>query len=211
MTVVGPASSSTETAAASVPSPEQKNADKNNKASHAPTSEGDSTHSGFLGTTLVLRSSLSSSSQSSSSLPNDNACFSARVNPADQADHHIPNHRTVAITVDSVVGSGSFSYVYLAHQVQLNHSQSLYKMLAADSERTLVHQPLASSSAAQIIKRAVKRLFKEGLDQRQLRLQRHEVLIMNEIGPHDNIVPLIGTVEDDKCLYLVMEYCEMGK
>ncbi|KAI8616569.1 kinase-like domain-containing protein, partial [Chytriomyces sp. MP71] len=84
-------------------------------------------------------------------------------------------------------------------------------MLAADSERTLVHQPLASSTATENARKAVKRLFKEGLDQRQLRLQRHEVLIMNEIGPHSNIVPLIGTVEDEKSLYLVMDYCEMGK
>ncbi|KAJ3192487.1 hypothetical protein HK101_006403 [Irineochytrium annulatum] len=58
-------------------------------------------------------------------------------------------------------------------------------------------------------RRAVKRLFKRGLDARQLMLQRQEAAIMRQLADHTNIVGLIATVEDDDCLYLIMEYCEL--
>ncbi|KAI9349990.1 kinase-like domain-containing protein, partial [Zopfochytrium polystomum] len=56
---------------------------------------------------------------------------------------------------------------------------------------------------------AVKRLFKTGLDARQLVLQRQEAELMKAIEPHQNIIRLLATVEDDECLYLIMEYCEL--
>ncbi|KAI8852654.1 kinase-like domain-containing protein, partial [Chytridium lagenaria] len=58
-------------------------------------------------------------------------------------------------------------------------------------------------------KRAVKRLFKKGLDARQLMLQRQEAAVMKALDGHNNIVRLLATVEDEECLYLIMEYCEL--
>ncbi|KAI9350579.1 kinase-like domain-containing protein, partial [Zopfochytrium polystomum] len=61
------------------------------------------------------------------------------------------------------------------------------------------------------IKRAVKRLFKRGLDARQLLLQRQEAQVMKALNGHANIATLLATVEDDECLYLIMEHCELGR
>ncbi|KAJ3131656.1 hypothetical protein HK100_006145 [Physocladia obscura] len=57
-------------------------------------------------------------------------------------------------------------------------------------------------------RRAVKRLFKAGLDERQLLLQRQEAEVMKAMDPHPNVIQLLATVEDHECLYLIMEYCE---
>ncbi|KAJ3208440.1 hypothetical protein HDU82_002489 [Entophlyctis luteolus] len=106
-----------------------------------------------------------------------------------------------AVRVDSLIGGGSFSYVYLAHNIQVPNTED---DSSAQSETTSTKaEPLPEG------RRAVKRLFKEGLDPKQLELQLREVTIMQDLGPHECIVPLIGTVEDDECLCLVMDYCEM--
>ncbi|KAJ3232014.1 hypothetical protein HDU81_003341 [Chytriomyces hyalinus] len=87
----------------------------------------------------------------------------------------------------SVIGTGSFAHVYLAESVAV-----------------------ASSSASfESEKRAVKRLFKAGLDERQLVLQRQEAEVMKSMDPHPNVIQLLATVEDADCLYLIMEYCEL--
>ncbi|KAI8620330.1 kinase-like domain-containing protein [Chytriomyces sp. MP71] len=84
------------------------------------------------------------------------------------------------VRILSVIGTGSFAHVYLAETV-------------ADEPE----------------KRAVKRLFKAGLDERQLMLQRQEAEVMKAMDPHENIIQLLATVEDANCLYLIMEYCEL--
>ncbi|KAJ1553257.1 hypothetical protein HK405_008466, partial [Cladochytrium tenue] len=89
-----------------------------------------------------------------------------------------------AVILVSLIGSGSFAHVYLAEEVPAGHKRPE--------------------------KRAVKRLFKEGLDKRQLLLQRQEAEVMKAINPHQNIIRLLATVEDEECLYLIMEYCDLG-
>ncbi|KAJ3132465.1 hypothetical protein HK100_005266 [Physocladia obscura] len=96
-----------------------------------------------------------------------------------------------AVRIDSVIGSGSFSYVYLAHEVDLA-------------------LPTSTALTATPVRRAVKRLFKDGLDAKQRDMQRQEAVFMKDLCDHPSVVPLLGTVEDNECLYLIMEYCEMG-
>ncbi|KAI9350863.1 hypothetical protein BDR26DRAFT_1003673 [Obelidium mucronatum] len=91
-----------------------------------------------------------------------------------------------AVRIQSVIGTGSFAHVYLAESVALG------------GEADFVPE-----------KRAVKRLFKAGLDERQLLLQRQEAEVMKAMAPHPNVIQLLATVEDEQCLYLVMEYCEL--
>ncbi|KAJ3204584.1 hypothetical protein HDU67_009410, partial [Dinochytrium kinnereticum] len=67
----------------------------------------------------------------------------------------------------------------------------------------------AEDGAVAAPRRAVKRLFKKGLDARQLMLQRQEAAVMKALDGHNNIVRLLATVEDEECLYLIMEYCEL--
>ncbi|KAJ1568166.1 hypothetical protein HK405_003431, partial [Cladochytrium tenue] len=88
-----------------------------------------------------------------------------------------------AVILASLIGSGSFAHVYLAEEIPAGHKRPE--------------------------KRAVKRLFKEGLDKRQLLLQRQEAEVMKAIDPHQNIIRLLATVEDEECLYLIMEYCDL--
>ncbi|TPX75196.1 hypothetical protein CcCBS67573_g03542 [Chytriomyces confervae] len=92
------------------------------------------------------------------------------------------------VRIVSVIGTGSFAHVYLAESL-----------------------PAASSTLPfESEKRAVKRLFKAGLDERQLVLQRQEAEVMKSMDPHPNVIQLLATVEDADCLYLIMEYCELG-
>ncbi|KAJ3242205.1 hypothetical protein HDU81_006617 [Chytriomyces hyalinus] len=147
----------------------------------APSGEADAAtseiHASFVGSTLLMRT---------------------HTTPAETHHHHHDNWLQLkAARIDSVIGSGSFSFVYLAHSIPIPQS--------VQSISPQEHSFNTTTST----KIAVKRLFKEGLDAKQLVLQRHEVNIMKDIGPHKNIVPLIGTVEDTQCLYLAMEYCEM--
>ncbi|KAJ3231444.1 hypothetical protein HDU81_003751 [Chytriomyces hyalinus] len=91
------------------------------------------------------------------------------------------------VRIVSVIGTGSFAHVYLAESL-----------------------PAASSTLPfESEKRAVKRLFKAGLDERQLVLQRQEAEVMKSMDPHPNVIQLLATVEDADCLYLIMEYCEL--
>ncbi|KAJ3229398.1 hypothetical protein HDU81_005402 [Chytriomyces hyalinus] len=92
-----------------------------------------------------------------------------------------------AVRMVSVIGTGSFAHVYLAESLAVTTSPANF-----ESE-----------------KRAVKRLFKAGLDERQLILQRQEAEVMKSMDPHPNVIQLLATVEDADCLYLIMEYCEL--
>ncbi|KAJ3250623.1 hypothetical protein HDU77_006480 [Chytriomyces hyalinus] len=92
-----------------------------------------------------------------------------------------------AVRMVSVIGTGSFAHVYLAESIAVTTSPANF-----ESE-----------------KRAVKRLFKAGLDERQLILQRQEAEVMKSMDPHPNVIQLLATVEDADCLYLIMEYCEL--
>ncbi|KAJ3402544.1 hypothetical protein HDU80_004967 [Chytriomyces hyalinus] len=94
-----------------------------------------------------------------------------------------------AVRMVSVIGTGSFAHVYLAESIAVTTSPANF-----ESE-----------------KRAVKRLFKAGLDERQLILQRQEAEVMKSMDPHPNVIQLLATVEDADCLYLIMEYCELGE
>ncbi|KAJ3406097.1 hypothetical protein HDU80_000173 [Chytriomyces hyalinus] len=98
----------------------------------------------------------------------------------DPVGHH-------AVRMVSVIGTGSFAHVYLAESVAV----------------------ASSSTSFESEKRAVKRLFKAGLDERQLVLQRQEAEVMKSMDPHPNVIQLLATVEDADCLYLIMEYCEL--
>ncbi|KAJ3309849.1 hypothetical protein HDU76_003508 [Blyttiomyces sp. JEL0837] len=124
-----------------------------------------------------------------------------------------------AVRISSLIGSGSFAHVYLAEEIPLGSSSST----TSSSTTTTTLSPQATSPSYPSSdgrytpqptpppseKRAVKRLFKAGLDARQLLLQRQEAEVMKAIDPHQNVIQLLATVEDEECLYLIMEYCEL--
>ncbi|KAJ3025371.1 UNVERIFIED_CONTAM: hypothetical protein HDU68_007220 [Siphonaria sp. JEL0065] len=194
-----------------------------NATTTAESDAHDELHKGFVGATLLF-APLNSAAPSTTT---------ALATPTSQATLHSTatnaNANLAAVRIDSVIGSGSFSYVYLAHEHEMlaaatttsTSADTTATNLAEDALRTLekrtsnVSSSTVSSSPDQLApplqpqRRAVKRLFKEGLDERQLELQRHEVVIMKDLCDHESIVPLLGTVEDKQCLYLIMDYCEM--
>ncbi|KAJ3142642.1 hypothetical protein HK100_011932 [Physocladia obscura] len=209
------------------------NNNNNNNTATAGLSKEEAMHAAFVGSTLVMAGGVSNASASArsgnggvalgNSFSNNSATTTAgspglsRVNTAvtlvnanassssplplasdsaaaAAAAAAAPPVR--AVRIDSVIGSGSFSYVYLAHEVDL----SLPTTTALTTKPAPPPPP---------IRRAVKRLFKDGLDAKQLELQRQEVVIMKDLCDHSSVVPLLGTVEDSECLYLIMDYCEM--
>ena len=140
-----------------------------------------------------------------------------------------------AVTITSLIGSGSFAHVYLAEEtpltgetatltakaaaatLALSHAQSVSQKggsgtISGSTLKTQQTAPVTSPSSSSVLpeKRAVKRLFKAGLTEAQLALQKREAEIMKAIEPHQNVVRLLATVEDDECLYLIMEYCDLG-
>ncbi|KAJ3119005.1 hypothetical protein HK100_000481 [Physocladia obscura] len=88
-------------------------------------------------------------------------------------------------------------------------SNSISSSINMNSAATLLSDPSFIAPAHfESERRAVKRLFKAGLDERQLLLQRQEAEVMKAMDPHPNVIQLLATVEDHECLYLIMEYCE---
>ncbi|KAJ3357695.1 hypothetical protein HDU83_004850 [Entophlyctis luteolus] len=128
-----------------------------------------------------------------------------------------------AVRIVSVIGTGSFAHVYMAETVPIPGAVNISTVASAGASVSS-----ASIAGSQVIngtdtssahneshfepeKRAVKRLFKAGLDERQLLLQRQEAEVMKAMAPHPNIIQLLATVEDQDCLYLIMEFCELGE
>ncbi|KAJ3194235.1 hypothetical protein HK101_003208 [Irineochytrium annulatum] len=134
----------------------------------------------------------------------------------------------VAVRITSLIGSGSFAHVYAAEEVETSVLAAVAadRLLSTSPVNTITPSPSANfftnlasaggtptspsplSTSTTGVKRAVKRLFKKGLDARQLMLQRQEVAIMKALQS-PNIVQLLATVEDEECLYMIMEYCEL--
>lgn len=82
------------------------------------------------------------------------------------------------LVLTRILGSGSFAVVYLAHSANNNKRY------------------------------AVKCLFKYGLTQSQLALQRKEVEILQHLRGHRNIIHLYDTIDTDDCLFLVLDLCD---
>ena len=88
--------------------------------------------------------------------------------------------------LEQVAGVGAYGVVYMARDVQTN------------------------------LPYAIKALNKVGLDARQERFQRREILHHHQacrVGPadfHPNIVSLLKLIESPECLYAVLEYCPEG-
>jgi serine/threonine protein kinase len=55
---------------------------------------------------------------------------------------------------------------------------------------------------------AIKCLYKTGLSDNQLLIQKEEVDILSKLTEHDFIISLLETIETEDHLYMVMEYCE---
>ncbi|KAJ3295249.1 hypothetical protein HDU79_009570 [Rhizoclosmatium sp. JEL0117] len=190
-------------------------------------------HASFVGTTLVFASTLTLPRPSSTSASTQTVAVAAAAAPMSPASldrsalfarlhkrqlkdvsspSPLPSQAPTlkAVRIDSVLGSGSFSYVYLAHEIPMPDATAQIAMLSNPVAATLLsvrNEPLYPTPKSS--KRAVKRLFKESLDAKQLELQRHEIALMLEVGEHDNIVPLLGIVEDKKSMYLIMDCYEM--
>lgn len=84
------------------------------------------------------------------------------------------------IALESVLGAGSFSTVYLGVSEESCHN--VY---------------------------AVKAVSKANLNVRQLDLIRGESALMNRVHDHPHILTLFDTIETASHLFMVTEYCEM--
>ncbi|SCV72984.1 BQ2448_6909 [Microbotryum intermedium] len=96
----------------------------------------------------------------------------------------------------SILGLGAYGVVYLARDVLAQPS-------AFPSSRAhpgLGNQPLY----------AVKCLNKLGLDERQLKFQRREILLHSLASPHGNVVTLHNYIVEENCIYVVLQFCEEG-
>lgn len=96
----------------------------------------------------------------------------------------------------SVLGLGAYGVVYLARDIAARPS-------AFPSSRAHPHlgnQPLY----------AVKCLNKVGLDTRQRNFQRREILLHGMASEHGNVVTLHNVIEEETCIYVVLQFCDEG-
>ncbi|TPX77718.1 hypothetical protein CcCBS67573_g00970 [Chytriomyces confervae] len=77
------------------------------------------------------------------------------------------------------VGQGSFAHVYLGYDY---------------------------STSSKV---AVKCLMKAGADPKKMAMQRREVMAMEDLNGHPNVIRLIRTVDTPEWLLIVMEFCQM--
>lgn len=88
--------------------------------------------------------------------------------------------------LDAILGEGSFAVVFKASSLNFSTSNTA----------------IVSNQVA------VKCLYKTGLTQSQIALQKEEVKIMEKVSNHPNITSLLDTFETKDHLYLVMELCD---
>ncbi len=56
----------------------------------------------------------------------------------------------------------------------------------------------------------VKALIKVGLNAKQRQFQLREIQLHHAVRNHPTVVSLIGIIESDDCIFLVLEYCPEG-
>ncbi|KAK4703130.1 hypothetical protein P7C70_g3087, partial [Phenoliferia sp. Uapishka_3] len=96
----------------------------------------------------------------------------------------------------SILGLGAYGVVYLARDVHA--PANLHPTSRAHP--TLGHQPLY----------AVKCLNKVGLDARQRSFQSREISLHGLASHHGNVVTLYKVIQEETCIYVVLEFCEEG-
>ncbi|KAK4048528.1 Serine/threonine protein kinase [Microbotryomycetes sp. JL201] len=96
----------------------------------------------------------------------------------------------------SILGLGAYGVVYLARDIAARPS-------AFPSSRAHPH-------LGNLPLYAVKCLNKVGLDSRQRSFQRREILLHGMASEHDNVVTLHNVIEEDTCIYVVLQFCDEG-
>ncbi|KAM0786031.1 hypothetical protein ACM66B_006846 [Microbotryomycetes sp. NB124-2] len=96
----------------------------------------------------------------------------------------------------SILGLGAYGVVYLARDIAARPS-------AFPSSRAHPH-------LGNLPLYAVKCLNKVGLDSRQRSFQRREILLHGMASEHDNVVTLHNVIEEETCIYVVLQFCDEG-
>ncbi|GAA5905524.1 hypothetical protein JCM6882_004775 [Rhodosporidiobolus microsporus] len=96
----------------------------------------------------------------------------------------------------SILGLGAYGVVYLARDIAAQPSP--YPSSRAHPQ--LGNLPLY----------AVKCLNKVGLDSRQRNFQRREIALHGLASRHPNVVSLHNVIEEETCIYVVLQFCEEG-
>ncbi|GAA6062187.1 hypothetical protein JCM10212_001351 [Sporobolomyces blumeae] len=96
----------------------------------------------------------------------------------------------------SILGLGAYGVVYLARDIAARP----LSQPASRAHPQLGNLPLY----------AVKCLNKVGLDSRQRAFQRREIALHGLASRHPNVVTLHNVIEEETCIYVVLQFCEEG-
>lgn len=96
----------------------------------------------------------------------------------------------------SILGLGAYGVVYLARDIAARPSA----FPSSRAHPQLGNQPLY----------AVKCLNKVGLDERQRNFQRREIRLHSNASKHGNVVTLHNVIDEETCIYVVLQFCEEG-
>lgn len=134
-------------------------------------------------------------------IPPPNSYASAQAAMAAQNSSHSQNligHRIDEGRLEfvSILGLGAYGVVYLARDISVRPTEEP----TSRSHPELGHQPLY----------AVKCLNKVGLDERQRSFQRREIALHTLASHHSNVVTLHNVIEEENCIYVVLQFCEEG-
>ncbi|TKA49979.1 hypothetical protein B0A53_06544 [Rhodotorula sp. CCFEE 5036] len=105
-------------------------------------------------------------------------------------------HHTCHLEFVSVLGLGAYGVVYLARDIAAQPTP----WSTSQAHPQLGNLPLY----------AVKCLNKVGLDGRQRSFQRREIALHGLASAHPNIVTLHHVIEEETCIYVVLQFCEDG-
>ena len=107
----------------------------------------------------------------------------------------------------SVLGLGAYGVVYLARD--LHHPLQQGPFPSTSAGNNMAASAVAGNGAATGFY-AVKCLNRTGLDARQKAFQRREIALHTMACKHPGVVSLYQVLDDELCIYVVMDYCPDG-
>ena len=139
------------------------------------------------------------------------SCADKKSNDDNQHHRNLVGQRIASgrLELISVLGLGAYGVVYLARDLHHPLQQGPFPS-TSNGQNVPAAALLGGGNGAATGFYAVKCLNRTGLDARQKAFQRREIALHTMACKHPGVVSLYQVLDDNLCVYVVMDYCPDG-